>query len=142
MAMYKGVRKKTIFFVAFMLGFLFMLLYFTYYSRILYVKKLPFVVTEMPERTEQYEQGRYLYYVPNSAVQRDDEGKHFICTARDYEDILGKRKIVTKIVIRVMETEGSKSLIDGMVREEPVITKDAVLYMAGQSVLMQEEVDE
>lgn len=138
----KGMERKTVVFVVFMLGFLGMLLYFTYYSRILYVKNLPTVVTVMPERSEYYENGRFLYYVSTCAVQRDTEGKDFIYTAREYEDVLGQRNIVTKILIRVIETKEDKTLIDGIVQEEPIITEDASLYMPLQPVLLEKVVDE
>ncbi len=93
----------------------------------------------MPERSEYYENGRFLYYVPTCAVQRDTEGNDFIYTAREYEDVLGQRNIVTKILIRVIETKEDKTLIDGIVQEEPIITEDASVYMPLQPVLIEEE---
>lgn len=138
--MWKRIQKRTLFFVGFMILFFLLLLFLTWYSHVAYFRGLPVVVTVMPERTEAYENGRYLYRIPREAVQREeDSGKLFIYTARNYRDILGERNLVTKIPIRVeQEPEGDMVLVDGIVREEPVITEGMDMLYEGQSVLQKE----
>lgn len=134
------LRKRTTVFIGFMSVFVLLLLFLTYYSQVAYYKSLPRVVTMMPERTEYYKNGRYLYIISERAVQKDpDTGKMFIYTARHYRDILGERYIITEIVIRIEEKmEGERVLIDGIVMEEPVVTERAEQFYNGQPVLVEE----
>lgn len=131
------IKKKTLLFAGFMLSFLSLLLFLTYYSHVTYFKDLPLVSAVMPERTEEYENGRYLYVIPDRAVQKEeDTGKLYIYTARTYRDILGERDIVTKILIHVeKKLDENMVLVDGIVKEEPVITEDMELLYEGQAVL-------
>lgn len=138
--MEKGVKKRTGIFVGFMSVFFLALLYLTYYSHVAYLKRLPVVESVMPERTEEYVNGRYLYIIPEQAVQRaEDSSKLFIYTTRDHKDILGQRCLVTTVQIHVKaELDGDRVLVDGIIREEPVITEDLESLYEGQAVLQKD----
>lgn len=138
--MWKQIQKRTLFFVVFLVFFLILLLSLTYYSRVAYFEGLPLVETVMPERTEEFKNGRYLYVIPQQAVQQEENtGKLFIYTARNYKDVLGERNLVTRILIRVeQQLEDEMVLIDGIVREEPVIIEGIEMFCDGQSVLLKE----
>ena len=135
--MRKKIQNRTLLFCGFMISFFLLLVFLTYYSHVTYYKKLPLVVTVMPERTELYSNGRYLYKIPEQSVQKEeDTGKLFIYTAREYQDILGERYLVTKILISVKERmNGNMVLVDGIVREEPVITETLSSLYENQAVL-------
>lgn len=135
--MLRRIRKKTLFFIGFMIFFFMLLLYLTYYSHVAYFEGLPLVSTVMPERTGEYANGRYLYVIPAEAVQEDkDNNKLYIYTARSYRDILGERSLVTTIVIYVKEElDKDRVVVDGIVREEPVITENFDVLYEGQAVL-------
>lgn len=138
----KNVQKRTLVFVGFMLGFLILLIGLTYYSHVAYFERLPRVVTVMPEQSDVYQNGRYLYIVPEQAVQEVViEGKLivFVYTARYYSDILGERNLVTMIQVREEEKlENGMVIVDGIVRLEPVITEGQELLYSGQAVLLQD----
>lgn len=138
--MEKRVRKRTLVFVVFMAAFFVLLLFLTYYSKVVYFKKLPRITTVMPERTETYQNGRFLYVVPEQAVLKEpNTGKLFLYTARNYNDILGERCLVTKILIRVEEKlDEGKVLVDGIVREEPIIIEGLEELWDGKAVLLKE----
>lgn len=135
--MEKRMKRSGSIFGGFISIFFLILLYLTYYSHIAYLKSLLVVESVMPKRTEEFINGRYLYIIPEQAVWRtDDSNSFFIYTLREHKDIFGQRNLVTVVQIYVKkELSGGRVLVDGIIREEPVIMENLEALYEGQEVL-------
>lgn len=130
------MSNRTKVFVGFLAGFFLLLLALTFYSRAVYQRNLPRVETQMPVRSEYQENGRYLYWVSEKALQREpNRNQWFLYTAREYRDVLGERSLVTKIQVSVRKKEGGQVLVDGILREEPVLVEGFDAVTEGKAVL-------
>lgn len=137
--MREKMRRRTRWFLGFMFGFFLLLLFLTFYSHVAYRRGLPRVATVMPVRTQTYENGRYLYQIPQKALQKSpNDNQWVIYTARSYQDVLGERCLVTKIKVRIRQEENGMALVDGIVKEEPVITEDIGQLKDGEAVMPKE----
>lgn len=137
--MREKMQSRTKWFLGFMLAFFLLLLFLTFYSHVAYRRGLPRVATVMPVRTENYENGRYLYQIPQKALQKSpSDNQWVIYTARSYQDVLGERCLVTKIKVRIRQEENGIALVDGIVKEEPVITEDIGQLKDGEAVIIRD----
>lgn len=131
------MERRTTVFLAFMIVFFGMTGYLTYYSRVVYLGNLPAVTVIMPERTGDLKNGRYTYVVPEDSIKVDPMGKTYILTARYQTDIIGERYLATRIDVWVLERrDDNMAIIDGMVREEPVLTGAGDLIGIGDSIVV------
>lgn len=107
----------------------------TYYSKVVFIRNLPVVDTVDPKRTGDMKNGRYTYLVPQDSLHIDNTHKTYLLTARYQSDILGQRYMAVKIDVWVLtKQKDGMAVIDGMVREEPVLTGTGDTIKNGDSI--------
>jgi hypothetical protein len=115
--------------------------FLTYYSKVVYLRNLPAVAAAMPERTGEMKNGRYTYIVPETAIHMDIMRKTYVLTARYQADIMGERHLAVRVDVWVLERrKDGTALVDGIVREEPVLTDTGDRISAGAAVKLEKEV--
>lgn len=118
----RQIKKRTIYFLTFMLLFFMTAGFLTYYSGVVYLKTLPRVETVMPEATGEYENGRMVYCVPADAVHQRNNQSYYILTARYVRDDLGERYQAAEVAVWLLGESGNGWMrVDGIVSEEPVL---------------------
>lgn len=131
--------KKTIIFLCFMILFFLTAAYLTYYSGEVYLKNLPKVVTQMPEASGEYLNGRMTYFVPAEAIHKDiTNGNFYVLTARYTQDVLGERYVAVRTNVWIVEeTKEGRVRVDGIVWEEPILVGTGDTIMPGDAIFYQ-----
>lgn len=131
----KHMKIRTLIFLLFMTAFFGVAGFMTYYSKVTFLRNLPVADIVDPVRTETMRHGHYTYLVPQQALRIDENYKTYLLAARFQSDILGERYIATKIYVWVLEKrDDGFAMIEGIVREEPVLTGDNASIKSGTSI--------
>ena len=119
----REMRKKDKIFLVTIILFFGITAYLTYYSKVVYLQKLPLVQTVMPQFLKYEESsGMPLYEVPENAILADAGHKRYILTARFERDVLGERYRANPVHVWIVEQkENGMAVVEGIVKSEPVI---------------------
>lgn len=130
------LSPRTITFITFMILFFLTTGYLTYYSNVVYLRKLPRTETVMPEWTGEYHNGREVYLVPEESVHEKAMGRYIVYTARLISDELGERYRVEEVYVYVLgKADDGRMIVSGIVWEEAVITQGYEGMKKGDAVL-------
>lgn len=132
---------RTKIFLTFMLVFFSITAYLTYYSKVVYLRELPKAETVMPELVEnEKKNGKYLYVIPKEAVSVDSQYRTYILTARFEQDIMGARYHAYQVHVWIEEerTDGT-AVVEGIIREEPVIVRADKPIGKGSAIALKED---
>lgn len=130
----RKVNRRTLAFLIFMGIYFINTIFFTYYSKVVYVRMLPVVETVMPEGTGERHNGRLIYKVPEQSIHTASDGGSFILTARYQTDLMGEQYCIKRIDVWVLERENGVAVVDGIVREEPIVLSSDKEYWIGSVV--------
>lgn len=134
--MRKQIRLGTFIFLIFMTVFLGGTAYLTYYSNVVFEQNLPVVGSVMPEAQAEPINGKTLYKVPENAILRDSRNQPYLLVVRFENDILGERYYTAAVHVWLKgQTGDGMILVEGIVREEPVVVAPEPGLTAGMEVL-------
>lgn len=133
--MRKQIRLGTLIFMIFMAVFFGGTAFLTYYSNVVCKRSLPVVETVMPEAQAEPINGKTLYNVPENAILRDSRNQPYLLVVRYENDILGERFYTAAVHVWLKgQTGDGMVLVEGIVREEPVVVAQEPGLTAGMEV--------